>query len=171
MKSWGGRRGACPLGQISRVSSSSRGGGTAPPGTRQPGTACGAPAQGPQQLLLLTLTPLSSCLTQPLLVLLFHHCSQLSLLNSLPLKYLGRFLFSQLEIINSCRERMGLTPYVKCCQHVIFQEKKVLKFVLHFSRGTVSFKKFRIPLFQVPLSRKSFHFSCHCFMPCLNSGL
>lgn len=126
MKSWGGRRGVCPLGQISaRVSSSSRGGCTTPPGTCQPGTACGAPAQGPQQLLLLMLTPLSLCLTQPLLVLLFHQCSRLSLLNSLPLKYLGRFLFSQLEIINSCRERrVGLTPYVKCYQHVIFQEKR-----------------------------------------------
>ena len=28
-----------------------------PPGARQPGTARGAPAQGPQQLLLWTLTP------------------------------------------------------------------------------------------------------------------
>lgn len=105
--------------------SSHRDGSAAPPGACQPGTACGAPAQGPQQHLLLTLTPLSSCLTQPLLVSLFHQGSQFTLLNFLHLKYLGRFLFSRLEIINSGRERkMGLTPYAKCCQCVIFQEKK-----------------------------------------------
>ena len=71
-----------------------------PPGARQPGTARGAPAQGPQQLLLQTLTPLSSCLTQSLLVSLFH---QFPSINFLHLKYLGHFLFSRLSSVQFSR--------------------------------------------------------------------